>query len=463
MKIVKTDLNNPLGTKVNTFQTTRHRTCRFAARLLDLRIRGLALGLFMTLFLIVSTNGSTASTVSNWVSTQQEGLLPVPSDKNLRASRKTVQSLFAKQYADRSNPGKAALAKLFLEQGLTTNDDPTAKFTLLQECIELSKAVGDCETAWSAVDALIGDFSIPAFDLQTEVIHDISKNVRDAALIDDLIVNCQKSIEIEIQNDQYKAAGDKARKLFSASKRGATREMSAEVAGLLKKIKKLKAAYTAIEADLNTLKEKPEDKSANQAVGEYHCFIKNNFKTGLPFLARGNLETTQSLAEKETKEGQTLEIGDQWWSLAESIPSHSKTIKKHAGKIYDEVLPSLKGITQKRVESRLESLLLTNQKEFAEKGIFASDWRFNWTVDGQPEWTRVRFLPDGTMQRSIAIQSKPWTYQWRATSKGIFVPATPTAHFLFLQNESGGLIATKFDPKSGKELETIKGLRLERE
>jgi serine/threonine protein kinase len=83
------------------------------------------------------------------------------------------------------------------------------------------------------------------------------------------------------------------------------------------------AAYDEVKPFAQPLREHPDDPQASVEMGKFHCFIKNEWPAGLALLARGTNQPLKDLAAQELGQppadstGQK-ELGDQWWTFAES-------------------------------------------------------------------------------------------------------------------------------------------------
>ena len=124
------------------------------------------------------------------------------------------------------------------------------------------------------------------------------------------------------------------------------------------------------------------DAKSNLAVGEYNCFVKQDWKTGLKHLAKGSNAKYLMIAGIEIgdpEEGKTqYELADAWWEVSEKIAKiQGDNVKVHAAKWYAKSIPSLTGISKRRAETRceiaanLESGETSNKKKYPAK-IYAN-------------------------------------------------------------------------------------------
>jgi hypothetical protein len=80
--------------------------------------------------------------------------------------------------------------------------------------------------------------------------------------------------------------------------------------------------YAKAKSAMKTLEEKADDPAANLVVGKYLCFVKGDWKKGLPYLAKGSDEGLRMSARMEAlavsispdpDPEKKLVLGDEWW------------------------------------------------------------------------------------------------------------------------------------------------------
>ncbi len=127
-------------------------------------------------------------------------------------------------------------------------------------------------------------------------------------------------------------------------------------------IKKLEKAYQAVSVAIESLRNDPADPQANLIAGRYYCFIKNDFESGLPLLARCSEEQFSLVAKKDqaapTSSERQVELAGNWLDFLES--NHDENIKAgssdRAAYWYRQALPQLAGIEKAEVEKKLEAI-----------------------------------------------------------------------------------------------------------
>jgi hypothetical protein len=127
------------------------------------------------------------------------------------------------------------------------------------------------------------------------------------------------------------------------------------------------AEFTKVQLMLEKLKTSPEDAEANTMVGKYRVFVRGDFETGLPMLAKGSDPALKAIAIAEQKNPTTAEaqkaLADQWWDLAGKVPVAADVCKARAANWYGKAEPNLTGLAKGFVKQRMSSLI---QKDLPE-------------------------------------------------------------------------------------------------
>ena len=150
-------------------------------------------------------------------------------------------------------------------------------------------------------------------------------------------------------DDEY----DRVAPLLPGVHKAAEVARDAEMGRLAASMEKLQKDYAAVQKDLQTLKEKPDDAEANLAVGKFYCFLKQDYEKGDPYLVKsGNLAvataaTSDAEDPKEVKE--QLALADSWWKLADNITLNAAAgVRRRAYDWYTKALPNLTGKEEER-------------------------------------------------------------------------------------------------------------------
>lgn len=115
---------------------------------------------------------------------------------------------------------------------------------------------------------------------------------------------------------------------------------------------------TKVAEAYNTLLDKPDDAGANDVVGKYECFSRNNFVQGLAKLAKSKNAALAKLAQEDAANSDNtdpLSFGNRWWELAQKTSDKAEKLgwQKRAVLWYDKALPTLAGLSKASIEKHL--------------------------------------------------------------------------------------------------------------
>jgi len=147
----------------------------------------------------------------------------------------------------------------------------------------------------------------------------------------------------------------------TASRRSKDPEIIAWAKGVEKEVDEIQRGRKAAEASMDLLRKEPGNPAANLAAGKFLCFLKGDWKKGLPLLTKGSDPTLVGLAEKDLASpgdpGLQLEAGDGWWEAAESRRGLERTLLRlRCARWYLESVPKLSGPPKDRAWERIEKI-----------------------------------------------------------------------------------------------------------
>jgi PA14 domain len=120
-------------------------------------------------------------------------------------------------------------------------------------------------------------------------------------------------------------------------------------------------AYDDAQSALTTLKDSANDAAANLAAGRYRCFFQEDWKAGLPLLAKGSDEPLKRLAEQElTPPGEAVDqvkLGDEWTAAARPDDRLSMYYQMRARQWYEVALPRLAGVSKLTTQAKIDKML----------------------------------------------------------------------------------------------------------
>lgn len=287
---------------------------------------------------------------------------PIPGLAAQQQAEVKIKEIFATDYADPSFNGRRALAKRLIDASEQTQFDWDAKYVLLHEAQQLAAVVGDVTTAFDAIDRMADTFPISRLVSRTEVLQSAvpklsapNSNLAAVSLCIDLVDQCLIDGEYDRADALLALASDAAKRAKSRPYFEWTDQRAAS-------IRPLKDAWEIARPAQAALMHAADDPAANLVVGKFSTFVKGDFDTGLPMLAKC---ADADLAGAAKQDLQTpvdspqlqLKAGNAWWELADSQPVDYRTnIRRRAGFWYRHALTGLDGLDRALAQRRLQEL-----------------------------------------------------------------------------------------------------------
>ena len=286
---------------------------------------------------------------------------PVPNAAAKARALKDVQGAYGAELTGaRSREQKGAIATKLLTAGIDTNDDPAVRYVLLDRAKELATAVGDDETALAATDQLIAGYDLggDADMLRLPVCTAISKSSNDPLVQKRIAARLIELAAARVTADDYTGAGKCIDAAVNAARTGKDKALFDKASAQVEPIRYLKSAYADVTRVRPALQKDPADPHANLVTGKYHCFIKNRWSVGLPYLAKGHDAKLKALAQKELAKpvvpADQLALADGWWEAADRERAVAQAVvRQRAAKWYRRARPKLSGLVVVKVEKRL--------------------------------------------------------------------------------------------------------------
>lgn len=320
---------------------------------------------------------------------------PAPGVMEQLRARKLVGETFQKEYAATGWAARLALARKLYQQALQTQDDAAARYVLLSDARDIAAEAGDGELAGRAVGTLVRDFGGDEMKLLVGALKKAAETERHEgtearrheggdsdALISGTLRTALAAVDRAIRGDDYVSA---AQLMAVASEAARKSSSSARLSQLVderrRELETLRKEFERVQVARKVLVERPDDPEANLTVGRYGCWVKGDFHTGLPLLAKGSDATLKGLAKREmagaSEVQEKLGIANLWWDLAQGQRGTvHQNLERHAGELYRSIVDHLSGLNRSLVEKRLESLdAEALQEQNLEPGLVAELFR----------------------------------------------------------------------------------------
>jgi serine/threonine protein kinase len=285
---------------------------------------------------------------------------PIPDKAAQFKSRKLFEEVFKKELADRSFAGRRALAERLMTEAAKAESVPADQFLLLVGAADAAIEASDLPLCFKAADELSTVYDVDGVRVKGDLALKTTFRTIPAAVASE---NCSAGLKLV---EQLVAAEDyaTASRLLTALRSAAPdATWTSKIQDATRSLDALRAASNVAALGLQKLKANPDDPAANLAVGRFLCLFKNEWNKGLPLLAKGgNAPLSAAAALDLTQPGTSarqIEVGDGWWSLAESEGGPARlALKQRASRWYDIALKGgdIAGLSRTRLEQHVAAV-----------------------------------------------------------------------------------------------------------
>jgi len=293
----------------------------------------------------------------------QKSRAPVPAKADQAKSLKLVREIFAEDRAAAKSPKqKTELAHKLLQQAAESRQGSADQYILLRVARDLAISVGDARTTSSAIEKMSTAFQVQRVSLQVAAGQKLQTKARTLDQRKTLGKVAADWADEALAGDDHETATVLLDTALAMARKTRNSKLAQKLAARQKEITSTAKAFTATKAALKKLRDAPTDRAANLTAGRYYCLVKDDWKTGIPYLAAGGDSELSQLARRElaVKPGDqdTLSLADAWWELSKQEKGSAKmALMTHAGSWYEKALPDLKGLARVRTEKRLAELV----------------------------------------------------------------------------------------------------------
>lgn len=351
-----------------------------------------------------------------------------------------IQNVFKADFADHSPAGRRELARKLLDQGIATNDDPAAKFVLLDESAEMSIDAGDAAVLAKAIDTLSSAFAVDAVAMKSRsyaIIAPACWTPRQAEALTDA---CSAAIDQAITVDRY----DEALRLQSVGQSAAARSQRIERIDEMRRrhdeILALRQQFAGAKSAMAELQHHPDNPGACTRVGSFLCFVKSNWSAGLAVLVHCDDAALRSAARADLANPNDPEalcrVADAWWEISlKQSPVPRQHLQTRAVDFYRRALPSLDGLSKTIAAQRISVFEAAQLREMhllaGLVGRFFADQNFS-ELHSQRIDRQINFDWGHTPPAGL-ISKRDFSIRW----KGVLRIQTPGLYTLMLQAREG--------------------------
>jgi hypothetical protein len=284
---------------------------------------------------------------------------PEPDSDALEGIVKLIRRRFEGDYAKQSAADLTALATKLLEQGLQMTDSPAMRYAYLREARDAAAQAANFTLSRRVVEEMSYLHAIDELASRTAGLQAAARSATDRVALTNAALDL---IDDHLAADNYDGAETVLAIARSAGKKANDVPLANRVLRVRNRITYLRKEWAQLGDVVKTLASRPGDPEASLVLGRFQCFLKDDWRRGLPLLAAGSDPDQVKVARKELADPTTVadqvDLGDRWWALAEKETGTVQTRMQHRAKQWWwRALPHLSGAEKTRVEDRLKVVI----------------------------------------------------------------------------------------------------------
>ena len=228
------------------------------------------------------------------------------------------------------------------------------------QAMDMAVKAGESDLAFEAIDGLNAYFLVDGWDLKAKSLVQLSHQAKTPPLKKQIAAQALAMTETALKEDHYDPAVELSSLASTMAESAGEPLLKEEAHEARARAQRLQNLGQAFKAANEKLAAHADDAEANLVVGKFLCFQKEDWKAGLPHLARGSDETLKALAVQEATAPaaapEQVKLADAWWEAAEKIGDKNnpqiKPMFARAKYWYHEALPGLAGLALEKAQKR---------------------------------------------------------------------------------------------------------------
>ena len=341
---------------------------------------------------------------------------PIPSIREVAVAKKQLNRLMTLPVS-RRNLAEARLE--YLSHDSVQNDN-NLRYVAIDTTRDIAARNGKVKVALEMAKRLCDGFTVDEKSVVEQTLASLAKSTQSNVLERSRLL----SILYERLWENTRAATFSRAKYYASKiQRIATMSKERELVVWAKKlpglIDEVELEFCKLGTLKNSLDQSLGDPQSNYLRGRFLCLYANDFKAGLPYLAKGVPGPLRALAERELgrlSHEELLLLADDWWSCADEYEELSaQHIRSHAVKLYTTLLPSMKVGERSHALERMAEFEYSTSILVRMFNIVGSTWTVKW---GQhSDWDLLEFLPAGR-SRIVTVGEERYC-TWRISDETI--------------------------------------------
>jgi S1-C subfamily serine protease len=283
----------------------------------------------------------------------------VPSPAARSQAEKLLDDLFEKDFAAADSAAKRIeLARTLLKQAADQRPGTADHYVLLEKARDMAMVGGDIGLTCQLIDMLAAAYQINEVKVKAGALATLAETVTKTEGQRQIASMALVLLDRAIAADDLEGGRKLGKIAYAVARKTEDKALIAQTAERGKAFKEIQKSFEDFQRALATLKDDPKNAAASTLAGKYYCFVKDDWKQGLPLLAQGDDTALAGCAAKElaapTEGTASFDLAETWDDLADKQQGvRNVRLKLHARTWYQKALPSLNGLARVKAEKAL--------------------------------------------------------------------------------------------------------------
>lgn len=381
--------------------------------------------------------------------------LAAPKPASYKSAVNRIKTVFANELKDRSRPGQLRAAEKLIKVA-GEEKDKILKFVLLDQARLLGVQHGSIKIAWQASELLSKEFKVDYSESIQADLRQSLKNIKDVNVLVDSIPAILETVDSINETKEFDLSNSLLDRISRAARLAKISIVVEQLETKRKKTLELKKLYASYIKAIAKLKTDSSHSKSRLVVGNYLCFVKDDFDAGLPYLAGFPSETAEIACHAARSQMQTKKtpqgIGEtgRLWLAASKGSKDLIAIKQreHAATLLTLAIKDATGVLKKDIEQHLATVKAAIAEDQGQaisadslRFICSKTWKVAWTPkDGM---RNIKFELNGGMTW-IDAAGNTNKRSWKIKDSGLHLEFTAKKSFLFHLFQ-GQFVATQID------------------
>ena len=284
----------------------------------------------------------------------------VPDEQTRAALERQVARAFRSELREAKTANqKGQLARTLGKVAKEEAADSAKRYVLLIMARDLAIQAADLKLANALIADVLSQYATDELDTRSDVLSRIVSFSRQPLFHAILFPQLEDLVTKAVQADRYSVAEVLCKSATVSAARSKNVELKRHALYMSRDVTRLATAYTSISQQIETLRKNPLNRQASTAAGKFFCFVKGDWKRGIPLLANGEDESLAELAKQElAPDPDLLKLADNWMAVASGRNGSSTkvTIQNHAVRFFRVSLSQKTGAERDHLKQQLRKL-----------------------------------------------------------------------------------------------------------